>query len=193
MHHEQILIEGLKEGNKRIFDYLFHLYYSGLVVYAIKYVENKDVAEDIVQDFFVKVWTSRASIQIDLSLKSYFFVSVRNRCFDWLRKHQLKIKTEQELQLRNQNTLVEASFLLESELQQQIQNAIDKLPPVCREIFVMNRFDGLKPMEIASLKNISVRTVETHIGKALRLLRCELEEYLPAALVAVLLNSLSLH
>ena len=193
MHHEHVLIEGLKEGNERIFDYLFHLYYSSLVVYAMKFIENHDVSEDIVQDLFVKVWTNRASIPIDQSLKSYFFVSVRNRCFDWLRHHQINLKTERELKLQNLDAPNESHFLLESELQQQIQNAIDKLPPVCREVFVMNRFDGLKPAEIAVQKGISVRTVETHIGKALRLLRSELEEYLPATLVTVVLNSLGTH
>lgn len=193
MQHEHVLIEGLKEGNERIFDYIFHLYYSSLVLYALKFVENRDVSEDIVQDLFVKVWTNRASIHIDQSLKSYFFVSVKNRCFDWLRHHHIKMKTEQELLLQNQDTSDENSFLLESELQQQIQNAIDKLPPVCREVFIMNRFDGLKPAEIAIKKGISVRTVETHIGKALRLLRSELEEYLPATLITVVLNSLGTH
>lgn len=189
MHHEHVLIEGLKEGNERIFDYLFHLYYSSLVVYAQKLIENRDAAEDLVQDLFVKVWMNKSSIEISQSLRSYFFASVKNRCFDYLRHHKIKLKTEQELILQNRDASEETNFLLESELQQQIQNAIDKLPPVCREVFVMNRFDGLKPAEIAVQKGISVRTVETHIGKALRLLRAELEEYLPTALVSVILNS----
>jgi len=67
---------------------------------------------------------------------------------------------------------------------------MEKLPPVCREVFYMNRFEGLKPAEIAEKKDISVRTVETHIGKALKILRIELAGYLPSSLVAIVLSSM---
>ncbi len=80
--HEKILVEGIKEHNEKVFDYLFHLYYSSLVVFCEKMVSDRDVAEDIVQGFFVSLWLNSNDIQINQSIKSYFFTSVRNRSFD---------------------------------------------------------------------------------------------------------------
>jgi len=90
--HEKILLEGLKEGNEKIFDYIFHYYYSGLVVFVQKYVPDQDVAEDIVQALFVKLWISRAELSINSSLKSYLFSSVKNRCIDYIRHEETKGK-----------------------------------------------------------------------------------------------------
>lgn len=187
--HETILIEGLREGNVKIYDYLFHYYYSGLVVFVQKYVPDKDVAEDIVQDFFVKLWINREQVQISSSLKAYFFSSVKNKCVDYLRHEVTKGMIEKKLLEQLQEMTNERNLLVESELREQINAAIGKLPPVCREVFIMNRFEGLKPAAIAERKGISVRTVETHIGKALKIMKKELVGYLPATLVAILLRT----
>lgn len=186
--YDKILIEGLKEGNEKIFDYLFHLYYSGLYVYVKRYVDQSNVAEDIVQDFFVRLWDNRKQISINKSLKSYMFTSVRNSCFDYLRHCKVQQRNEDKLLERIKNLKEDNDFYIEKELREKIDEAINKLPPACREIFVMNRFDGMKPAEIAGIRNISVRTVETQIGKALRVLRNELSSYLPLSVIAVLLR-----
>jgi len=188
--HEKILLEGLKEGNEKIFDYIFHYYYSGLVVFVQKYVPDQDVAEDIVQALFVKLWISRAELSINSSLKSYLFSSVKNRCIDYIRHEDTKGKVEKKLIERLSGITDERNLLVESELREKINSAMEKLPPVCREVFYMNRFEGLKPAEIAEKKDISVRTVETHIGKALKILRIELAGYLPSSLVAIVLSSM---
>jgi RNA polymerase sigma-70 factor, ECF subfamily len=190
LNHESILIEGLKEGNVKIYDYIFNFYYSGLVVFVQKYIHDQNVAEDIVQEFFVKLWINRERLKIETTLKSYFFSSIKNRCIDYLRHELIKGKVEKQLIEEVQKNTNEHNLLIESELRYQINAAIDKLPPVCREIFIMNRFEGLKPAEIADKKGISVRTVETHIGKALKILKNELNAYLPASLVAILLGSI---
>jgi len=186
---EIILQQGLAEGNVRIFDYLFHHYYSGMVVFAMKLVNEKEVAEDIVQEFFFKLWSEREKRSINQSLKSYFFSSVRNRCLDHLRHKKVCEKADsfiaREMQ---QNIFEEHNFLVESELRERIHDAISKLPEKCRKIFVMNRLEGFKPSEISEKENISVRTVEGHIGKALKLLREELQPYLPAYIIALLIS-----
>lgn len=186
--HEVILVEGLKEGNVKIYDYLFQYYYSGLVVFVQKYIPDNDSAEDIVQDFFVKLWINRDKLSITTSLKAYFFSSIKNRCIDHLRHEVTKGKAEKYLLVSLQETTGEQNLLIESELREKINAAIDKLPPVCREVFMLNRFDGLKPAEIAAKKGISVRTVETHIGKALKILRNELSGYLPSSLITIILS-----
>jgi RNA polymerase sigma-70 factor (ECF subfamily) len=188
--HENILIEGIREGNEKIFDYVFYLFYSGLVVYANKHVQNEKVAEDIVQDFFVKLWTNRKKICIKQTLKSYAFSSVKNSCIDYFRHEHVKQKNERILTEKANKVVDDNDFHIETELREHINAAIEKLPPKCREIFIMNRFEGLKPVEIAGLKNISVRTVETHIGKALKIMKSELRNYLPLSLVALILGIL---
>ncbi|MFA9390743.1 MAG: RNA polymerase sigma-70 factor [Prolixibacteraceae bacterium] len=189
-NHDYILLEGLKEGNVKIYDYIFHFHYSGMVVFVQKYIPDQAVADDIVQDFFVKLWINREHLNIETSLKSYFFASLKNRCIDHLRHEVIKGKAEKNLLEKVENLNDERNLLIESELRDQINLAIDKLPPACKEIFIMNRFEGLKPAEIALKKGISVRTVETHIGKALKILKRELSLYLPASLVAILLGSI---
>jgi RNA polymerase sigma-70 factor (ECF subfamily) len=186
---ENILQEGLAEGNVKVFDYLFHHYYSGLVVFAMKLVDEKEVAEDIVQEFFYKLWSEREKRSINQSFKSYFFSSVRNRCLDYLRHQKISRKADVYLaQKMQQDLLNESDMLVESELRERIHGAIDKLPEKCRKIFVMNRLEGMKPGEIAEHENISIRTVEGHIGKALKLLREELKPYLPGYIIALLLS-----
>ena len=189
-YHEKILIDALKEGNQQVFDYLFHLYYSGLVVFAIKYVENRETAEDIVQDIFVNIWLKRESINISQSLKSYFFTSVRNRSLDYLRQMKVKLRVN-ELNKLEENPIQPDDFIIESELRELLNNAINKLPPTCKEIFLMNRFEGIAPNNIAIQKNISVRTVEGHIGKALKILRTELGNHLPLFIAGIILEKLS--
>ena len=186
--HERILIEGLIEGNVKIYDYLFSYYYSGLVAFATKYVEDKDQAEDIVQEFFFRLWKEREKLSINQSLKSYLFTSVKNRCFDAFRHKEVMNKARDYFKNMAVSEDSESDFLVESELRDQINQAIEKLPKKCRQVFVMNRFEGLKPDEIAEKENISVRTVEGHIGKALKLLRNELQPYLPAYILAMLLE-----
>lgn len=186
---EEILQQGLAEGNVKIFDYLFHYYYSGLVVFAMKLVVEKEIAEDIVQDFFYKLWSEREKHSINSSLKSYFFSSVRNRCLDHLRHNKVSEKAGVFLaQQMEQDAYDESNYLVEEELRERIHDAIGKLPEKCRKIFVMNRLEGLKPTEIAEKENISVRTVEGHIGKASKLLRKELQSYLPAYIITLLIS-----
>jgi len=188
LNHEKVLVEGLNEGNEKIFDYLFHLYYTGLVVFARKTINSQSVAEDLVQDVFVKLWTNRHTLVINQSLKSYFFTSVKNKCIDFIRHQKLISKTEQELANQIETISNDYNYIIESELRAYLFSAIEKLPEACREIFIQNRFEGLKPKEIAEKRGISVRTVETQIGKALKMLRSELSAYLPASLVAIILG-----
>jgi len=190
--HETVLIEGLKEGNVKIFDYLFHLYYTGLVAFAMKYVSEKEVAEDLVQDFFYKLWLDRSKLQINQTIKAYFFTAIKNKSFDYVRHQSVKSKASEFFKTNTvQVTEQGEDYLIESELNERIEMALKKLPEKCRQVFMQNRFEGLKPIEIAEKENLSVRTVEAHIGKALKILRTELEPYLPTSLVALVLANLS--
>jgi len=185
---DKILIQGLAEGNSRIFDYIFLHYYSVLVAYVIKQGIDNAAAEDIVQDFFIKLWINRNSLSITESLKNYFFISIKNKCYDYFRHEKVEEKAKEMLLLDSEESFNDRDHLAESDLRELINMAIGKLPDKCRKIFIMNRFKHMKPAEIAELEGVSVRTVEGHIGKAYKLLRKELKPYLPATLIALLLT-----
>lgn len=185
---DKILIQGLVEGNSKIFDYIFLHYYSVLVAYVIKQGIDNAAAEDIVQDFFIKLWINRNSLSITESLKNYFFISIKNKCYDYFRHEKVEEKAKVMLLLDSEECFNDRDHLAESDLRELINMAIGKLPDKCRKIFIMNRFKHMKPAEIAELEGVSVRTVEGHIGKAYKLLRKELKPYLPATLIALLLT-----
>lgn len=175
---EKNLIERFLEGDETAFELLFRFYYPGLVIFVSQIIADHDEAEEIVQEFFVNVWTARKSIYQSSSLKSYFFVSVKNRALNYLKREQIKEKTFRQLkELIEKDFLFQPDLFVESELQQQIAKAMEKLPTRTREVFLMSRFKGFSNDEIATQLELSKRTVETHISNALKILRNELREY----------------
>ena len=176
---EKILIERITESDKTAFELLFRFYYPGLVVFASQIVLDPDEAEEIVQDFFVKLWIKRKDIKESLSLKSYIFTSIKNSSLNFLKKEKIREKIVEELKhLVENDQLYKPDLFIVSEIQTRIEVAFNKLPPRTREIFVLNRFKGFNNDEIAKQLNISKRTVETQISNALKILRVELKEYL---------------
>lgn len=185
---EKYLISGLKTKNKIIFDFVFTYYYSGLCAYARKWVDNPNVAEDIVQDFFVRLWSNSAKLEITSSLKSYFFASVKNKALDHLKHVKIKEGYERKMigSLKEED---HANWeFTESELADLIEKGMQKLPPRCREIFTLSRFQGKDNESIARQLGISKRTVELQVSNALKILRIELKDYLSPAVLLWLLN-----
>ena len=175
---EKQLFLDFQDGNKANFDFFFDKYYQGLCVYAFRILKSKSEAEDIVEDFFVRILENRTNIRIESSVKSYFIRSVHNRCLDYI-AHQKVIASHEVYRLKMMN---EEDFqeypLIDTELKQQIEKTIQNLPDGIRETFILNRFEGLKYQQIADQENISVKTVEYRISKALNILRKELGDYL---------------
>ena len=175
---EETLIQRFINGDQTAFELLFRFYYPGLVTFVSRIISDRDEAEEIVQDFFVNVWTARKNIHQATSLKSYLFVSVKNRAFNYLKKEQIREKTINQLkEIVEKDILFQPDLFIESELQKQIALAMEKLPARTREVFMMSRFKGLSNDEIAALLELSKRTVETQISNALKILREELKEY----------------
>jgi len=175
---EKQLFLDFQGGRQAVFDYFFDKYYQGLCVYAFRIIKSKSEAEDIVEDFFVRILENRTNISIESSVKSYFIRSVHNRCLDYI-AHQKVIASHEVYRLKMMN---EEDFqeypLIDTELKQQIEKTIQNLPDGIRETFILNRFEGLKYQQIADQENISVKTVEYRISKALIILRKELGDYL---------------
>ena len=175
----KFLVSKLRKGDEDAFNYIFYAYYKGLVLYAKEFTEDMDTAEEIVQGFFVKFWTEREQIRIISSVKAYLVKSVRNKCLDFLKHRKIMDKYNKEIQKKPPNKADEGEeVIMTYELKEMIEKSINTLPENCKEIFKKSRYEGKKYKEIAGELGISVKTVEAQIGKALKILREELKDFL---------------
>lgn len=151
---------------------LFKTYYSPLVKLVYRMLKDADVSEDIVQDVFIKVWNNRHNLDENKSIKSYLYRSAINTSLNYIEKNKRSIqitKIDSSLSSYSSNQTEEKVNL--KELEKKISIAIDTLPPKCKVIFVMSRYEELSYKEIAETLELSVKTVENQIGKALSIMR----------------------
>jgi len=179
------LVGKLQEGDITTFRKIFDTYYKPLVIYAKKFVLDTEEAEDQVQKVLLYIWDKRGSIKIGVSLKSYLFRSVHNACLNQLKREDLKNEYARDflLNLSSKETLFSYSlngldYVIQNDLTSAIDQSLESLPENCKKIFRLSRIDGLKNKEIASTLSISVRTVETQIYRALKIIRANLKEHL---------------
>lgn len=164
------------------FETIFREYYQMLCSYAYRFVNDTDTAEEIVQELFYKLWEKRAELQVTSSLKSYLFSAVHNRCLKFIEHRNVETKYRNYYLLHGSEIDSEQQNSSNvRELQGIIERTLDSLPERCSKIFRLNRFEGLKYNEIAVKLSISVKTVEANMGKALKLLRRNLKNYVEIA------------
>ena len=176
---ESLLVERMASGDETAFELLFKFYYPGLVIFASNIIVNRDEAEEIVQDFFVRLWEHRENIRSESTLKSYLFTSVKNRSINYLKNAQVKQNVIEELKKQMESEMrYNPDVYVDTELQRRLKNAFTKLPPRTSEIFTLSRFKGFSNDEIANELGLSKRTVETQVSNALKILRKELQEYM---------------
>ncbi len=181
-----IILTKLKSGDERFYKSLFQTYYTPLTYFANKYVKNIEVAKELVQELFVKLFEKRYALAIDTSFKSYLYKSIYNSCINYL--NQISIRENHHHKIKDQkNDLIEFSEdeIYRIELEQRIYNEIEKLPAQCKRIFKMNRFEGLSNGDIAEQLNLSKRTVETQISKALKILRKKLSNHITWVMIII--------
>jgi RNA polymerase sigma-70 factor, ECF subfamily len=181
-----ILLDLIKAGNINAFENLFNSHYSALCIYASKVLGDMDEARDIVQNVFVTFYVNRNAIEVTSSLRSYLYKSVYHACLNHLKKVKLHRRHHEHLKYQLPFS-DDHDALVNSELEEKIWGVVQRLPEQCRRIFEMNRFEGRKNREIAVTLGISIRTVETQISKALKILR----ENLITFLVSLLLLSIT--
>lgn len=168
----------ITENEFAVFKELFDTYYHSLLIYAYQKVNDRAVAEDMVQEVFLSLWTHREQIDFDIPLRGYLFRAVHNQCVNYLQSRHFALAVgRNEASVLLHREIVEYNqhdTLLLKELADEIFFFIDTLPEQCRKVFKLSRQDGLKNKEIAALLGISEKTVESHIGKALKDLRAYL-------------------
>lgn len=189
-------INGLILGDEETYIFLFREYYVSLCAYSRRYVGRKDIAEEIVSDTFLKIWETRAILQINTSIKAYLFQAVSNNSLNYLRMlKKEQILDEYFLETCSENIgfasiieeVEEQSLTMES-INDKIEEAISLLPEQQQKVFRLKRFEGKKNREVAETMGLSVKTIEMHLSKATLNLRKSLKDYLPAFLIFLLLK-----
>lgn len=180
---ENLIIEGLKNGEEDAYRYLFDHHYPTLCRIAMLYVKDGFAAETVVSDVIYHVWETRKRLVVSTSLRQFLARSVRNKCLDYLKQQYLKHEKQMPAAADVVANMAESGDyplgrLLEQELEDKVHDAVNGLPEDCRRVFLMSRVDGLKREEIAEKLDISVNTVKYHLKNALSLLNDELGKYM---------------
>lgn len=197
MDEDELFIENIRRGNISSFEKLFKENYHSLCYYAEDFLREKEAAEEVVSDFFLKFWENHESLVIQKSLKAYMYSSVRNNCIKNLERMKVQKKyseyatyTLNHLDLLHPESSYPLSNLISKESVEEVELAIDSLPDQCREIFNLSRFEELTYEEIAERLGISINTVRTQMSRALVKLRLRLKKYL-SLLVPLIFTTLA--
>ena len=166
---EGLLLKKLKEGSKEAFRELYTEFYTKLCLYITFFTRNENKSEDIVQEVMTKIWEKRAEIQITGKLKNYLYRASYNEFLN-IEKRRKKFSFLEELAIEAYEELEEEDHLYPIKLQI-IRDEVQKLPPKCREVFIKVKMEGKKYIEVAEELKISPKTVEIHMGNALKRIR----------------------
>ncbi len=174
---EEELLNRLKTGDMKAFEVIYKSFHKMLWHYAKEMLKDEDEAEDTVQQLFIRIWEKRDSLLISSSFKSYLFTSVRNACLKKMEK-AVREKASDPLESTEMERVGKAQDPAQfKDLQSAIQQSIESLPERCRLVFKLSRFGGLTYNEIAKELELSVKTVENQMSKALQTLRQDLKHH----------------
>jgi len=169
------LLKRIKEkDDEDAFKALFESHYQSLYNYARYHINDEDACHDVVQDVFTYFWEKRSNIEIKQTIKAYLLSSTHNACINYLKKQHTKKRHITGFLYEKEHFEDGYDSIFESALIENLNEIIEELPEQCRDIFMLSRVKGLKHKEIATKLNISTRTVETQIYRALRTIKKKL-------------------
>lgn len=189
---DQGLVHLLGQRDEKAFEQVFKQHYRPLHAYAFTLLKDDAAAEEMVQNVFFKLWERTEGLHITGSLAAYLYRAVHNESLNYL-KHQ-KVRTEHSLRVSyhmDGHGESATRTVRMKELEEKLRTALNELPEGCRTVFQLSRFEELKYSQIAEVLGISIKTVENQMGKALKLLRTRLAEFLTLAII--FLNFLNRH
>ena len=179
------ILQKIISGDEPSFEKIYRYYYPRLNYFAMQYLFDSEASRNIVQDVFTELWDKRQSLQIDTNLHAWLFTVTKNMSLKIISHLKSRYNYGNYIKNReldiNYNSLdaFDTNTIIFEELQIQIKVALEKLSPACRRVFEMSRFEDKKNREIAEELNLSVKTIEAQISKALRSLKTDLKDYLP--------------
>ncbi|MES2389155.1 MAG: RNA polymerase sigma-70 factor [Bacteroidota bacterium] len=186
MINEELSWKQIQAGDEKAYERLFFLYYAPLCGYANRFLRDTDEAENIVQELFCFMWEQKDRINISLALKPYLYRAVYNRSLNRLKQMKRTISQEEEAMPEFAESMGSNADqpLAHAELDGLITGAINAMPEKRRQIFCLSRMEQKTYKEIAAMLDISIKTVEAQMGKALDFMRFSLGDYLPLFLLA---------
>ncbi len=175
MPEDRKILKRFKEGDVEAFDAIYHKYSKKLFYFALGLVKDKDISKDLVQEVFVSLWEKRGKVDPSLNFDNYIFTIAYNSIRKYFRKKSVQIKVIDQLQ-KNSPEIIESvdGNIIYNELLELASKTIETLPPKRKIVYKLSRQEGMKIKEIADKLNISTRTAENHLAKALKYLKEEL-------------------
>lgn len=169
---EREIITKVRSGDVKIFESLFREYYYSLSRFTANITKSSSAAEDLVQDIFLKIWQNRREWNPQGTIKTYLYRASKNQAFNYL-KHLKIVNNWVEI---SKDSLINSSVnpeeeIIKREILTSVGDAVNKLPEKCKMIFLLHRHEGLSYREISEVLNISISTVETQMGRALKKIR----------------------
>ncbi|GAA4291884.1 RNA polymerase sigma-70 factor [Aestuariibaculum suncheonense] len=194
--NEHIQFRAFKKGKELAFEYFFNKYYNNIVGFGVQFIYDEEEAKNIAQEAFLNLWTNRNKIEQPSGIKSFLYTYTKSKCLNLIRSKKVREKYKSEAlnkreALLNQEVIDALNFdsMDFYELEQIINKSIENLPGKTKTIFLKKRFDNKKNQEIADELEISLKTVESHITKALKALKEQLAPYFPTILISIILSS----
>jgi RNA polymerase sigma-70 factor (ECF subfamily) len=175
------LVERIQSGEKEAFEQLFFKYYEPLCQFACRYVHSMALAEDFVQEVFASVWDIHQELGTVGNIRSYLYRSAKNQVLDHIKHEEVVRKYEEEARVQwydKEITEDGGEPVTKEGFTEAVQDAIEDLPDKTRNIYKLSRKEGFTYREISGILDISVKTVEAHMSKALRILRERVAPYL---------------
>lgn len=191
LNSDIILINRLRNGDESALTELYNKFWQSLFVSSYNILKDKELCEDIIQDIFMNIWHNREKLEINISLKGYMYACARYQVFNQFKKNKDKIHVElfEDLDKRFQYSTPETQ-LMHEELLEQINSIVEALPEKCQLVYKLSREEQLSHKEIAERLDISTKTVENHITKALHVIRLSMGTSASMAMVLWLSKNL---
>jgi RNA polymerase sigma-70 factor (family 1) len=165
------LLSALKKGEDKAYTFLVNNYHHRLCVYAFNLTSDHDLSRDIVQNVFMRIWNKKHKLKDDLVVKSYLYKAVYNEFINQYRKDKNVLTLEKKHMDALRTIVAEDDESALEPLINLVKKEIDKLPPKCKQTFLLSKEEGLTNLEIAEYLNISIKSVEAHITRAFKILR----------------------
>lgn len=183
LQDDRELLSSLRKGDESALNLIYAKYWQPLFTSAYNFLKDKEACEDIIQEIFIKIWNKRESIEYTVSLKAYLYASVRYEVYRQVRAGNVRESIFENI-AANMQTLSDQHILEHKELLSKINSIVDQLPQKCKEVYQLSRVEQLSHKEIAEKLNISTKTVENHMTKALKVLRTSLGDVLTIGIIS---------
>ncbi|CAD0005149.1 RNA polymerase sigma-70 factor [Flavobacterium chungangense] len=182
---ESETFESFKKGKEAAFTYFYDKYFCRITSFGIQFIYDKDEAENLAQEAFINLWQNRENIDSINGIQSFLYTYAKSKCLNFIRHNKVKDKfkndllnhKERELDIEILNS-IQFDTLELTELERIINESINDLPPKTREVFIKKRFENKKNAEIAAEMQVTLKAVEAHMTKALKILKTKLSDYL---------------